>query len=415
MAPPVEPGEVRLTGVSRRFRVLHERNATLKETLLRRRRTVATDLWVLRDVDLHVPRGQALGIIGRNGIGKSTLLKLVSGVIPPQSGRIEVGGTLAPLLELGAGFHPDFTGRENVILQAALYGLDQAEVDERMEEIVAFAELDDFIDMPVKTYSSGMFMRLGFSIAAHVDADVMVLDEVLAVGDSAFQRKCLGRIFAFQRRGGTILFVSHDQETVARVCDRAILLDGGRIMADGAPQEVIAEYSRRLAGDAPLEADPSASEEVAGSDSWGSGRVRIREVRVVGPTGPGERLAGGDPVAFEVDLVPSEPVAPPVVGIAVHEAGGALLFGSESRPEDLGPDPLAGPLTVSLQLPHLPLSEGRFALSVTVRSRDGAEIYHHLEQTRQFSVFSQSPGTGPVLAEGSWAIRSPHPPETLIL
>ena len=175
---------MRLSGVSRRFRVLHERNTTLKETLLRRRRTVAhRPVGAARRRPARA-RGEALGIIGRNGIGKSTLLKLVSGVIPPQSGTIEVGGTLAPLLELGAGFHPDFTGRENVILQAALYGLDERDMAERMDDIVAFAELEDFIDMPVKTYSSGMFMRLGFSIAAHVDADVMVLDEVLAVGDA---------------------------------------------------------------------------------------------------------------------------------------------------------------------------------------------------------------------------------------
>lgn len=412
MTRAVAPGEVLLTGVSRKFRVLHERNATLKEALVRRRRTVSTDLWVLRDVDLHVAPGEALGIIGRNGIGKSTLLKLVSGIIPPQSGTIQVGGTLAPLLELGAGFHPDFTGRENVVLQAALYGLDEADVGERMKEIVSFAELDDFIDMPLKTYSSGMFMRLGFAIAAHVDADVMVLDEVLAVGDAAFQRKCLGRIFAFQRAGGTILFVSHDQETVSRVCDRAILLDGGRIVSDGAPHEVIADYNRHLAGDAPLEALPEASDEMARADAWGSGRVRIREVRILGPHGPSDRLASGEAVTFEVDVVPAEPVPTPVFGIDVHETGGLHLFGSSTRAEDLGRERLEGPATVTLHLPRLPLLEGRFSVSVSVGSRDESEVYHHLEFCREFSVFSQSAGVGPVRIEGSWALqadRSSHP------
>lgn len=403
MPPGVGVGEVRLTGVSRRFKVWHERNATLKETLLRRRRTVATDLWVLRDVDLHVGRGEALGIIGRNGIGKSTLLKLISGVIPPQSGTVEVGGMLAPLLELGAGFHPDFSGRENVVLQAALYGLDERECAERMDEIVAFAELEEFIDMPVKTYSSGMFMRLGFSIAAHVDADVMVLDEVLAVGDAAFQRKCLGRIAAFRERGGTILFVSHDQETVMRVCDRAILIEGGHVVADGAPHEVIAEYNRHLAGE--VAAAPGAA--IPDPDIWGGGRIRIDDVRVVGPAGPTDRLASGEPVTFEVDLAPGDgPVAPPVLTIDVHEAGGAHLFGASAQPDDLVRGPLGGPVTAALTLPRPPLQEGRFALSVTVRSGDESEIYHHLEFCREFSVFPQTPGVGPVRIEGAWNMYS---------
>ena len=407
----VATGEVRLTGVSRRFKVLHERNATLKETLVRRRRTVSTDLWVLRDVDLAIRPGEALGIIGRNGIGKSTLLKLISGVIPPQAGTIEVGGTLAPLLELGAGFHPDFTGRENIVLQAALYGLDEHDLADRMDDIVAFAEIDDFIEMPVKTYSSGMFMRLGFAIAAHVDADVMVLDEVLAVGDAAFQRKCLGRIFDFQRRGGTILFVSHDQETVAHVCNRAILLDGGQIVADGAPRDVIADYNRRLAGTGPLQPAEGAPPEVAGAEGWGTGRVRIRDVRVVGPQGSTDRLAAGEPVTFEMEVIPSEPLPMPVFGLDVHETGGFHMFGASSEGTALPAD-LVGPTRVRLSLPRLPLQEGRFTISVTARAGDDTEIFHHLDHCRGFSVFSQSGGVGPVLVDSTWGLQAdlePHP------
>jgi ABC-type polysaccharide/polyol phosphate transport system ATPase subunit len=241
------PGAVRLRGVSRSFRIFHERNLTLKETLLRSRRAAFTEFWALRDVDLDIRPGEAVGIIGENGAGKSSLLKVVAGIIPPQTGTVETGGSVASMLELGAGFHPDFTGRENVYMNGAIHGLSEADVADRIDEIIAFAELADFIEMPVKTYSSGMYMRLAFAIASHVNPDILLLDEVLAVGDEAFQRKCMGRIFNYRRAGGTLLFVSHDAASVERVCDRAILLIGGRVVNDGPPMDVLNAYHRRLA------------------------------------------------------------------------------------------------------------------------------------------------------------------------
>ena len=185
-------------------------------------------MWALRDVSLRVEPGEAVGLIGRNGSGKTTLLRLVSGIIKPTSGRVGVGGRVGSLLELGAGFHPDFTGRENVYLNGSIYGLKRRYIREQMDEIVAFAELERFIDLPVRTYSSGMYMRLGFAIAAHLQADVLLLDEVFAVGDEEFQRKCFGKIFEFKQRGGTIVFVSHDAAAVERLCERAVLLRAGR-------------------------------------------------------------------------------------------------------------------------------------------------------------------------------------------
>ena len=402
MGSSIEPGRIRLRNVSRRFRHFHERNRTLKETLLRRRRTVSTDLWVLRDVDLDVEPGEALGVVGRNGIGKSTLLKLVAGIFPPQTGTIEAGGRLTSLLELGAGFHPDFTGRENIYMQGALYGLDEDAVDVRIEEIIAFAELADFIEMPVKTYSSGMFMRLAFSIAAHVDADIMLLDEVLAVGDAAFQRKCLGRIFEFQRGGGTILFVSHDQEAVESVCSRAVLIDEGRIVAEGAAVEITAEYNRRLAGRGRLDTGPEASAEVEAAESWGTGRVQIRDFRLIGPDGPTNRLSSGEPARVELDVVPQETVQTPVFGIELHGPGGVPLFSATTRSAGLTVGALDAPRTVSFAIPHLPLLEGSFALSLSAKSADESEIYHHLPFCAEFSVFQQTPGSGPVLVEGTW-------------
>jgi len=220
----MRPGEIRVDRASRRFRVYPKANRTLKDLFVARGRIPATDVWALRDVSLAVEPGEAVGLVGRNGSGKTTLLRIVSGIIKPTSGTAAVGGRVGSLLELGAGFHPDFTGRENVYLNGSIHGLGRAQVRELMDEIVAFAELEDAIDLPVRTYSSGMYMRLGFAVAAHIEADVLLLDEVFAVGDEGFQRKCFGKIFDFKRRGGTIVFVSHDAAAVERLCDRAVLL-----------------------------------------------------------------------------------------------------------------------------------------------------------------------------------------------
>jgi ABC-type polysaccharide/polyol phosphate transport system ATPase subunit len=397
---PVRPGEIRLRGVSRRFRVHHERNTTLKEALLRRRRGTWTDLWVLRDVDLDIGPGESVGIVGRNGVGKSTLLKLVAGIIPPQSGTVEAGGAVASMLELSAGFHPDFTGRENVFMQGALYGLDSREVRERLDQIVAFSELADYIDMPVKTYSSGMFMRLGFAVAAHVDADTMLLDEVLAVGDAAFQRRCFRRIHEHKRAGGTLLFVSHDQEAVQRVCDRAILIAGGRVLSDGLPVEVFADYNRLLVdgGEAAQAGQP------AGAGAWGSRRISITGFRLVGPQGPTDRLASGDELSIEIDLEPREPVERPLVGVNVYGSNGFHLYGTNNRMDGFEIDRVAGPCTVVFTVPRLPLLEGSFLVSLTVCSEDESEIFHHLNFCGQFSVFGQGGGVGPLLVEPTWRV-----------
>ncbi|MEW6582477.1 MAG: ABC transporter ATP-binding protein [Actinomycetota bacterium] len=411
---PVQVGEVRLRGVSRRYRVLHERNHTLKETLLRRRRTVATDHWVLRDVDLDVPPGQALGIIGRNGIGKSTLLKLVAGVIPPQAGTVEVGGVVASMLELGAGFHPDFSGVENVVLQGALHGVEERVIRARMDDIVAFAELDDYIDMPVKTYSSGMFMRLGFSVAVHIEADVMLLDEVLAVGDAAFQRKCLGRIHEFRDRGGTLLFVSHDADTVTRVCDRAILLNEGHVVADGTPAEVLAEYDVHLAREASRRTVKEEHDRRLGETSGvpGTGRVEITGVRLLGRDGETDRFASGDELAVELDLEPRETVHRPLVGIEFHTMDSIQLYGTNNRMDGVAIDELSAPTTIRFRIPRLPLHQGRFQLSAVACSRDESEIYHLLRFCREFTVAPRGPGVGPVAVDAEWDVEVAREPAT---
>ncbi len=227
------PGQIVVEGVSQRFRVSERPYRTVKDIVVRAGRGSTSEVWALRDVSLRVEPGEALGLVGRNGSGKTTLLKLVSGLFTPTSGRISAGGRIGSLLELGAGFHPDFTGRENVFLNGSIHGLSRARVRELMDEIVAFAELEHAIDLPVRTYSSGMYMRLGFSVAAHIEADVLLLDEVFAVGDEDFQRKCFGKIREFKSRGGTIVFVSHDAQAVERLCDRSVLLRQGKVVFNG--------------------------------------------------------------------------------------------------------------------------------------------------------------------------------------
>ncbi|MCU0612607.1 MAG: ABC transporter ATP-binding protein, partial [Candidatus Eisenbacteria bacterium] len=239
---------IRFENVSKRFRLYHQKHYSLKENVLTRFRDRGRweEFWALKAIDLEVPRGQMLGLIGENGSGKSTCLKLLARILVPDTGSVNVQGSLSALIELGAGFQPDFTGRENIYLNGSILGFTRREIDERLDDIVHFAELERFIDTPVKAYSSGMYMRLGFSIATHVDPDILLIDEILAVGDEAFQVKCLERIHDYRKAGKTIIFVSHALGTVEALCDRAILLSKGRVVADGDPRETVACYRRVL-------------------------------------------------------------------------------------------------------------------------------------------------------------------------
>jgi ABC-type polysaccharide/polyol phosphate transport system ATPase subunit len=239
-------GVLELAGISKRFVLRHNPTSDLKVRVLGlfhpRHRERRQEVWALRDVDLHLDRGESLGLIGPNGSGKSTLLRIMAGILPPTQGRVVAAGTVAPMLELGVGFHPELTGRENVYLSTSLFGLGQRQTDALYDRIVAFAELEPFMDAAVKTFSTGMAMRLGFAVATHLEADILLADEVLAVGDRAFQEKCLARMSEVRARGRSIVVVTHDLDLLQRFCDRACLLVEGRILAEGTPAEVARRY-----------------------------------------------------------------------------------------------------------------------------------------------------------------------------
>src|ERR671919_684028 len=229
---------ISVESVAKRFRLFHERASSIKERILRMRRSRAVDFWALRDISYEIPEGSTVGLVGANGSGKTTLLKIIGGILRPTSGSVTTHGRIAALLELGAGFHPELTGRENVYLNGSILGLSKKETDRYFDDIVEFAELEDFIDNQVKHYSSGMFVRLGFAVAVHVNPSILLVDEVLAVGDEAFQRKCLARVREFQREGRTIVFVTHAMQQIAQICNTAVMLDHGRVAASGAVHEV---------------------------------------------------------------------------------------------------------------------------------------------------------------------------------
>ena len=396
------PGAIRVRDLSRNYRLIKDRSLTLKETILRRRRTVASTVEAVKGVSLDVAPGEAVGIIGKNGSGKSTLLKVLAGIIKPHSGEVKIAGSVASMLELGAGFHPDYSGRENVYLNGSIFGLSRTDVEERFDEIVDFAEIHDFIDAPVRTYSSGMFMRLAFSIASHVNPDVLLLDEVLAVGDEAFQMKCMGRIFEYQQNGGTLVFVSHDPGAVERICDRAILLDKGQISMEGATEEVLGFYHRELVGD--TRASGAVGSTVAQDDNriWGTQEAYISACRLIGARGEVNRFTNGEPLTIEMDVIPTRPLESPVYGVSISTSDGLLCFGTNTRLDARRTEMLREPTTVRFTIPSLPLQEGSFVAQFAVHSQDESVVYHWLDRWIQFSVFHTSPGIGIVNMQGSW-------------
>jgi ABC-type polysaccharide/polyol phosphate transport system ATPase subunit len=393
------PGRIIVDHVSRRFRVYPQPVRTLKEMLVARGRTRGRDVDALTDVSFAIEPGEAVGLIGRNGSGKTTLLKIVAGIIKPTGGRAAVGGRIGSLLELGAGFHPEFTGRENVYLNGSILGLRREAIRRHMAEIESFSELERFMDLPVRTYSSGMVMRLGFAVAAHLDVDVLLLDEVFAVGDEEFQRKCFGKIHEFKQRGGTIVFVSHDAAAVERLCARAVLLRHGRLEFDGGVREAITRYHALLAD----ERDPA--ERGAGLSEYGSGELRIAEARLLGPDGEERnQFSPGETLTVALRVVSGAPVPAPRLSYELHDEAGLQLASGTQDTDELGWDPLRAEHALRLEVDGLPLADGRFRFRFELADPSGAHLYHWLDDAARFVVYPANGVTGLVRLDARWSL-----------
>jgi ABC-type polysaccharide/polyol phosphate transport system ATPase subunit len=391
-------GAILVDHVSRRFRVYPQPVRTLKEMLVARGRIKGRDVEALTDVSFAVEPGEAVGLIGRNGSGKTTLLKIVAGIIKPSDGRIAVGGRIGSLLELGAGFHPEFTGRENVYLNGSILGLKREVIRRHMGEIEAFSELERFMELPVRTYSSGMVMRLGFAVAAHLEVDVLLLDEVFAVGDEEFQRKCFGKIHEFKQRGGTIVFVSHDAAAVERLCTRAVLLRQGRLEFDGPVREAITRYHAMLAD------ERNPEERGAGLSEYGSGEVRIAEARLLGPDGEERnQFSPGETLAVALRIVSTRPVPAPRLSYELHDAAGLQLAGGVQDTAELGWNGELSEYRLRLEVPSLPLADGRFRFRFELADASGAHLYHWLDDAARFVVYPADGDTGLVRLDGRWS------------
>jgi ABC-type polysaccharide/polyol phosphate transport system ATPase subunit len=394
----VRRGEIQVDHAFRRFKVYPRESRRLKDLFVARGRAHAQEVVALRDVSFQVEPGSAVGLVGRNGSGKTTLLRLLSGIIKPTSGGVVVGGRVGSLLELGAGFHPDLSGRENVFLNGSIHGLKRTYVREQLDEIVAFAGLEEFIDLPVRTDAAGMYMRLGFAIAAHIDADVLLLDEVFAVGDEQFQRKCFGKIFEFKQRGGTIVFVSHDASAVERLCDRAILLRAGGVEFDGPTHDAIVRYRQQLAA----ERDPE--ERGAGLKEWGSGEARIEDVELTGRDGEERtQFLAGEPLTLRLRVVAQRPLPPPRLSYELRDSSGLLLAGGGQPTAELGWDEETTALSVRFEVEQLPLADGRFHLRLGLTDETGEHLYHWLDGALVFVVYPADEARGAIRLEGRWS------------
>jgi ABC-type polysaccharide/polyol phosphate transport system ATPase subunit len=382
---------VEVNNVSKRFRLRQETQRSWQDVfihLFRRERDQNKYFWPLRDVSFTVNPGDSIGVLGPNGSGKSTLLKLISGILSPTVGEITVRGRVASLLELGAGFHQELTGLENVFLNGSIYGMSRTEVQERLDSIISFAELGDFINTPVKHYSSGMYVRLGFSVAIHTDPDLLIVDEVLTVGDTHFQNKCMDAIQLFREKGGTLFLVSHSLDVVESTCTRAIWLDHGRVQADGDTLDVIMQYRNRIAEEENAANPEHLSLTLDSSKRWGTGKVQIVEVEMYDDNGdPRTTFYTGDPMTVRMRYLTRDPIASLTFGMAIHSQSGVHVTGPNTRTGGLEIRNVEGGGEIIFRVPALMLMDGAYVLSVAATNAADSIMYDYHDRAYPFRVY----------------------------
>jgi ABC-type polysaccharide/polyol phosphate transport system ATPase subunit len=368
--------------VSKRFRLYRDRNQSLKATLLRRGRATFDAFQALDDVSVSIKQGETFGFIGENGSGKSTLLKCIARILEPDAGRIAVTGKVSALLELGAGFHPELSGRENVYLNGSILGLSRRQLDQRFDDIVDFADLAQFIDSPVKNYSSGMYVRLGFSVAINVDPDVLLVDEVLAVGDESFQRRCGEKFAELRQSGKTIVIVSHGLASIRTMCDRAMWLDHGQAKCTGPAGEVIDEY---LAGVHHVQTDRKDGTQ------WGPADARVTKVELFDSDGRSTSQARtGDEVRFRLQWASDVPVPKPVFCLAISTTDGVLVSAPTNRATPMQIETMEGEGAIDIVIPRLAILPGSYEASVSLWDRNLLHEFHHWQRAVHFDVLASS-------------------------
>ena len=371
---------ITVNSVSKNFRLYHERNRYIKAALLRGRRARYEEFWALQDVSFEVEHGATLGIIGSNGSGKSTMLKCLTGIYHPEKGSISIDGSVAALLELGAGFHTELSGRENVFLNGAILGMSKKDIERQFDSIVEFAGVERFIDIPVKDYSSGMTVRLGFSIAAHVEPEILLIDEILSVGDQAFQRKSSEKIEQFRREGRTIVVVSHSLGSVQQLCQEVIWLEKGVLKQRGPAAEVIAAYT----GGTYTE---HAAKDADFRERWGTGEAHFNLIELREPNSQAtERLDTNGAVVIHSQLTPQSRLVAPIIKATISKLDGDIVWSSTSQRLQTPLRGVADPLVVEIDIPVLPLLEGTYFLSMAITDATGTTEYDHCQNWVRFDV-----------------------------
>lgn len=417
----MKPGNViEVKNVEKKFKVYFDKGSQLKEKMLFWKRNRYEDRWVLKGVSFDVKRGEAIGMIGHNGCGKSTTLKLLSRIMYPDKGTIEMKGRVSSLLELGAGFHPDMSGRENIYTNASIFGLTKKEIDERLDDIIEFSELEEFLDNPVRTYSSGMYMRLAFSVAINVNADILLIDEILAVGDVNFQTKCFRKLREIKDQGTTIVIVSHSLGQIEQICDRTIWIHEGLIRADGTPRVVHPEYldymglQRQIILDKEEEYEAGKEDKDKNKDKeteynsmrWGNKNVEITSVATY--TEDGEKkdvFATNESIVLRLDYKVNKPVERAVIGFGMTRVDGIACYGTNTTIDELEEFDIQEDGFCEITLKQIPLLPCVFYFDVSVQNIKGDDM-DFWRQAHKIEIYSSVPDTGTTRLEHEWKLEN---------
>ena len=403
---------IEVKDVTKSFKVYLDKGSQLKERLLFRKRSRYEERKVLRGISFSVKKGEAIGLIGHNGCGKSTTLKLLTRIMYPDSGSIKMQGRVSSLIELGAGFHPDMSGRENIYTNAAIFGLNKKEIDSRIQSIIDFSELKDFIDNPVRTYSSGMYMRLAFSVAINVDADILLIDEILAVGDANFQSKCFNKLREIKSHGTTIVIVSHSLGQIEQICDRSIWIHDGLIKAEGPPKEIDLEYldymSRKIQDRNKKSEEAADTEEPAKNKDgkrWGSGEARIKRIRSFASDGTEQSVFRvGEDIRLTVDYTVKKPVQDAVIGFGIFDMNGVQCYGTNTRIDKLPEMTLTKDGTAEITMKNVQLLSGEYMIDIAIEQGEGIPVDYY-RQAYKIQMLSAYGDAGIARVDHTWNLQ----------